>query len=270
MPNPWEAIDRLGQKVLDGGKVYLAHGLILDEAGAIFWVDGQGLYARVILAGDPMDGIETQAAVGGDMFSASGGGLHSRPIKRGEHVIVALIEGDPRGESVIVSRVSTVASQPAGQVSYRTVNESNVQRTAFDLLPDGVPWHIGLKNGSLHVRLEESGDMVFQMPDKAVLVYSNGVGWKIRSAGGSLMMCTDDVVQLKSRGGQSWLEIKDSGIQIMTSGGAVQINGQTLMLNMKSGDAPPSQSALFNGYHVPSAGGSPKQGSQSSSVYIGK
>lgn len=234
--HPAEALGKLGQKIRSGGSVFLSHGVVVDEDGAIYWVDGQGLYARVLLAGDPHDGTEVQAAVGGDLFSAAGGGLHSRPLRRGEDVLVALVEGDPRGSCVILSRVNTVASQPAKTVTFRTVDEGNVQRTAFDLLPDGCSWHVGLRNGDLFVRLEKTGELVFNLPGGAVFCFSqDGGGWKLRSPKGSVAQVTDDVVQLKC--GQSFIDVSSSGITI-SSQGPVRINGSPLALNVSALGSP--------------------------------
>lgn len=242
-----EALDALGRKILDGAPVYLAHAVVDDAPDAIHWIDGQGLYATVTLVTDPYHGSKSKAAVGGSLYGAWGGRFHSEPLARGEHVLLALVEGTPEGHAVLLSRVPVQASAPPTSAVFRLVNERNLARVTFDVFGDGESWFRGLKNGSLFTRLEEDGAYTLQLPDGGVIDATKDDaqgGWaiKLKTGAGATVIATAKGVALRSPSGASYVEVTDAGVVL--HGTIVKTEGTTL-LNVKPGDLPAAQAALF-------------------------
>lgn len=226
-----EAVAALHAAMATQAPVYLAHGQVADDDGAIEWIDGQGLYAEVVLATKPFHGERCKAAVGGALLDVAPGTLHSRPLHAGDHVLVALVEGTPGGHAVILSRVPTSATAPAEMVAGRAVTERNVSRTAFDLFGPGESWHVGLQGGgSMFVRFEGEGRLAFLMPDGATLAFDAGA-WKVRSKDGASVQ-VGPAVTLRSPSGQSWLEVTDEGV--FAYGPKVDLDGRIVRIGNPS------------------------------------
>lgn len=247
-----EAMGAFEKKIRDSTPMQVSQGRIADETEdgepSVWWVEGFGLSAEVILVGRLND-TRVRAVVAGSLFDAHGGGLHSRPIKKGDNVLVALLEGgDPNGHAVIFSRVQTTFHPPAGECAFRKVTEANVQTDAFDLFPDGEGWRIGLKNAGMFIRLEgESGDFAVAAPDgtsiSIVKDEANG-GWttKLKNGNGAVMMATAKGVSLKSKNGLNFIEVTDEGVFIQ--GKTTKVMGKDgVYLNTKAGDNPYVQGA---------------------------
>jgi hypothetical protein len=242
-----EALDALGRKILDGAPVYLAHAVVNDSPDALHWIDGQGLYAVVTLVTDPYHGAKCKAAVGGALYGAWGGRFHAEPLARGEHVLLAMVEGTPDGHSVILSRVAVEASAPPANAVFRLVNERNLARVTFDVFADGESWYRGLTNGSLFTRLEGEGAYTVQLPDGGVIDATKDDaqgGWaiKLKTGAGATVLTTSKGVALRSPDGANYVEVTDAGIVL--HGTVVKTEGMTL-LNVKPGDVPAAQAALF-------------------------
>jgi hypothetical protein len=242
-----EALDALQRQILAAAPVYLAHAIVDDDAEAIHWIERQGLYAVVTLVTAPFHGAACKAAVGGSLYGAWGGRFHAEPIRRGEHVLVALVEGNPDGHAVVLSRVPVEGSAPPSSAVFRLVNEQNLQTITFDVFEDGGSWYRGLKNGSLFTRLESSGNYTVQLPDGGVIDATKDDvqgGWaiKLKTGTGATVLATAKGVTLKSPNGKNYLEVTDAGIVL--HGNVVKTEGLTL-LNCKPGDVPVAQTALF-------------------------
>jgi hypothetical protein len=255
-----EALDALGRKILDGAPVYLAHAVV-DE---IHWIEAQGLYAVVTVVTDPFHGTKCKAAVGGSLYGAWSGRFHSEPLVRGEHVLLALVEGTPEGHAVVLSRVPVQASAPPSSAVFRLVNERNLERVTFDVFGDGESWYRGLKNGSMFTRLEGEGAYTVQLPDGGLIDATKDDaqgGWsiKLKTGAGATVLATATGVALRSPDGASYLEVTNAGI--VAHGPIVKTEGTTL-LNVKPGDVPAVQAALFG----PSAAAA----APSTSVMVGK
>lgn len=257
-----EALGAFARAMRNGLPVFLAQGVIPDEDGAIEWIDDHGLFAEVDLASEPFDGIRTKALVGGDLYSAAGGALHSRVLRRGEHVVVLLLEGDPRGHSMIIGRASTTASKPAGEVAFREVTEKNIARTNADLFGPGESWHVGIQDGNLVIRLQGDAKFVINDPDGGSLCFAGaGKGWQLKHALGASIVLHDKGITLKSPSGQSFLELDDDGVRSYGAQHNKIDAGLLVAVNMKSTDAPGPTSGATRG--------TGSAGVPSTTVYIG-
>lgn len=245
-----EGVGKLEKEMDEGRPVYLAHGVIVDDDDAIHWVKGQGLYATVVLSGK-FDGARCKCEVGGSLFSASPRGrIHSEPLASGDHVIVALVEGDPRGHAVIISRNVNASSPPtADDVAYRGLHEVNLAKHHVDKYEVGASRFEELENGSYFMRMKGKGNWTVKFPDGSVIDATQdpvrgGVQIKIKHGGGACVLVSGTGVQMKSPSGGSWLQVDDAGV-VIASDKVVRTQGVT-MLDMKAGaDAPVGQSVAL-------------------------
>jgi hypothetical protein len=244
-----EALDALEKKILARAPVYLAHAIVDDDAEAIHWIDGQGLYAVVTVVTDPFHGSKCKAAVGGALYGSWGGRFHSEPLRRGEHVLVAMVEGGPDGHAVVLSRVAVQKSAPPSNAVFRLVSEQNLEHITFDVLADGESWYTGVTNGAIFTRLEGDANYTVQFPDGGVIDATKdeaqgGYAIKLKTGSGATVLATSKGVSLKSPNGKNYLEVTDAGIVL--HGKVVKTEGLT-MLNVKPVDAPPMRAVAYGG-----------------------
>lgn len=235
-----EALDALEKKILGRAPVYLAHAIVDDDSEALHWIDGQGLYAVVTIVTDPFHGSKCKAAVGGALYGCWGGRFHSEPLRRGEHVLLAMVEGNPDGHAVVLSRVSVQKSAPPTSAVFRLVNERNLQKITFDVLGDGESWYTGVTNGAIFTKLEGDAHYTVQLPDGGVIDATNdpvqgGYAIKLKTGAGATVLATSKGVSLKSPNAKSYIEVTDAGIVL--HGTMVKTEGLTL-LNIRPGDTP--------------------------------
>ncbi|MBI2391508.1 MAG: hypothetical protein HYV09_18100 [Deltaproteobacteria bacterium] len=268
-----EALGLFANAIRRDMAIEFAHGVIADGEEAIHWVKGQGLYAEVVLASDPWDGATCKAAVGGSLFYATKRGrLHSEPIAAGDHVIVVLIEGDPNGHCVIISRASGAHAEPEAEVAFRGVHEINLTKHHFDKYEKGSGHLIEYEDGSVFTRLKGKGNYTVKLPDGSVIDATNdavngGYQLKLKHAGGACVLVNANAVQLKSPMGTSWLQVSDKGIDLV--GPYVRTKSLTfLSLDKEVGDAPGLQGVAY-GRPWPTAP-APEPSGHSTRVYVGK
>lgn len=233
-----EALGAYAEKVREGTPMPHSHAVIVDDDDAIHWIEGQGLYAELILTSPKYNGVPCKAAVGGDMYYAAGGALHNRVIRRGEHVIVALVDGDPNGHAVIISRAPTTASNPASEVAFREITEKNLGRTNADLFGPGESWHVGLRGGgSLFLRVEDDGNVAINTKGGSFCYSAKSDAWQVKHRDGASVQVNSKAVTLKSPGARSWIEVRDDGIDIVSAGVTKLLGKNGLFLNVSTKDA---------------------------------
>jgi len=252
-----------------GQPVNLAQGVIAEGDEAIHWIKGQGLYAEVVLATEPYDGTPCKAAVGGSLFYATKRGrVHSEPIASGDHVIVALIDGDPNGHCVILSRVPGTHAEPGEQVAYRGVNEINLSNHYFDKHEKGGSHLIEYEDGSVFTRMVGSGNWTLKLPDGSVIdaqgnPLTNSYDLKLKQSQGAAVILSAKGVQVKSPSATSWIQVDDTGVTI--AGPRVVTQGITLLsMSKEAADTPATQGVAFG------TPGTVGPSGHSTRVYVGK
>jgi len=269
-----DALALLEQKIRAGLPVPLSVGFIARNENAIRYVARQGLYSRVVLSGGVWDGETCDAAVGGALFFATARGrFHSEPIAPGEAVLVALVEGDPAGAAVIVSRYSTTdaAADPEEEVGFRPVHEVNLSNHHVDRMTPGADVYVDLVRGSYFMRLQEVGDYTIRAPDGTVVNLlqddANG-GWsaKLKHATGACVLVSGAGVRITSPDGESYLQVDNAGVAVRTPG-RFKTEAGLVFLNVRETDAAllPTAMCAYRGPLVPT----PLVTAPSATVFIG-
>lgn len=239
-----EAISALLQAAHKGTGVTLSHAIVAQETedgeAPIYWVDGIGLYAELLLSSPRTNGARCRAAVGGDLFATStSGALHSRVLRKGDHVLVALVDGTPNGHAVILCRVPVQDMVPATESAFRELTEKNLTRYVnADVFAPGESWHIELTDGSVFLRLTGDANLVINDPDGGSFAYSKASkAWQVKHGDGASLQVHAGGVTLKSPGAKSWIEVRDDGVSVVSAGTTKVFGGKGLFLNVSSKDA---------------------------------
>lgn len=260
------AIGGLLAKAKEGEGLPFVWGIIPDEADAVHWIKGQGLYVEAVISGGEFDGQRVKASVGGNLYGSFGGRFHSEPLKAGEHLLIALVEGAPDGAAVAFTRIPVEDSAPPDQAAFRTVTEANLKRFLFDVLPDGIGYSATVQNGSIYVRLIDASDFTIQTPDGGAIAVvedkiQGGYQIKIKHGGGAVLLVTGTGLELRSPNGKSYVQVTDAGV-VLHGAKFVKTEGVTLLaMDPTKGDTVVGQSAHY---------GTPGPGASSSRVFVGK
>jgi hypothetical protein len=239
MSSAGEAIDSLEKKTRSRTPRAYSTGVISTDAGSIYYVDGIGLYAEVVLTGPEFDGLRARCSVAGPYFMPGAtGALHTRPPALGDEVLVALVEGTVDGHCVIIGPNPNSHTPPPNSssdpVAFRNVTGVNLLTTAFDRFGPGISWNTEIQDGILLFRLKGKGQCLIAHENGTSIMLSSA-GAKMKHTGGAFVQVDGSGAQLMSPSQTSCVAVTDAGVCI--TGPVIQTQGYTV-LNAKPGDTP--------------------------------
>lgn len=286
-----ELAEALEQDPQDGGGVrcWKALARVLDEAPTFVWQEGDsnGITVGCMILTGPFTGCEVRAMVACPL----GGGLEVRPLRKGQRILLDLLDGRVDGLIVASAGVPGGKEDPIPKViagvpltsstledkGQTAAGTSDAPRSWLRSPPKGIGLRDYLRGGIAVTRLKgKQSDFfsgwVVSADDGAVVQMSwNGLtesyGIQIKDKQGAQVSVGDGTAALISPDGKTRIEVSN-GKLLISSDGQVQEFGSPITLNHKPTDGIPNPAS--GGVVVAKAGGAiAGAASISTSVIVG-
>jgi hypothetical protein len=288
---PAELAEAFEHDTNDGAKAlcWKALARVVDESPTFVWQEGDsnGITVGCSILTGPFTGCEVRALVACPL----GGGLEVRPLRKGQRILLDLLDGRVDGLIVASAGVpggkedpipSVIAGVPLtsstledkGQTAAGT---ADAPRSWLRAPPKGIGLRDYLRGGIAVTRLKgKQSDFfsgwVVSADDGAVVQMSwNGLtesyGFQIKDKQGAQLSVNDGIAALISPDGKTRIEVSNDGV-LISSTGKVQQFGSPITINHKPTDGIPNPAS--GGVVVAKAGGAiVGVASISTSVFVG-
>ncbi len=283
--------EALDQDPSDGGRqrCWKALARVVDEEPTYVWQEGDsnGITVAAMLLTGPFVGAEVVALLAAPL----GGALQVAPFRRGQRILVDLLDGRPDGLCVATASVPggredpippSIAGVPLDSKGLEeqgsaAKNNATQPRAVLFAPPKGIGHREYYRGAIKVVRLKgQQSDFfsgfVVSADDGTTIQMSwngatNGYGVQIKDAKGAQLSVGDGAAALVSPDGKSRIEVSDGRVFI-TSNGQTQVFGSPITLNHGPADGVPTPAT--GGAVVAKAGGSIAGAAAiSQSVFVG-
>lgn len=268
--------EALEQDPSDGGdtRCWKALARVIDESPTYVWQEGDsnGITVACTILTGPFTGAEVTALVSGPL----GGGLEVRPLRKGQRILLDLLDGRVDGLIVATASVpggkedpipSVIAGVPLTSTGMEeqgsaAANSADQPRGRLYAPPKGVGDREYYRGAIKVVRLKGkssdffSGFVVSADDGTTIQMSWNGLtssyGVQIKDAKGAQLAVGDGTAALVSPDGNTRIEVSNGRI-MATSDGQTQLFGSPVMLNFGPQDGLPTPAT--GGAVVAQAGG---------------